>query len=86
MTPDYLQKCFLGILSFRGTVLRSSENRTDYCNKIFFFTGAKVWNSLPNDLKYFFSITRADLNNHEMWSESCEFTKWSDSQIFCIAG
>ena len=63
MTPNYLQEMFQRDFGSQAYDLHSSDrnyvlpkNRTDYYNKSFAFTGAKVWNSLPNDLKQITSL------------------------------
>ena len=63
MTPNYLEEMFQRDFGSKVYDLRSSDrnyvlpkNRTDYYNKSFAFTGAKVWNSLPNDLKQITSL------------------------------
>ena len=59
--PDYLSQMFMKrdeINSYRQR-LRESENNliitripnTEYCKKSFSYRGAKLWNSLPNELK-----------------------------------
>ena len=63
MTPRHLKD----ILSARPGAsvynLRTSQDdiailraRTDYYRKSFAFTGAKIWNALPNNMKYEFSF------------------------------
>ena len=63
MSPSYLQEMFQRDFGSHACGLSSSDrnyvlpkNCTDYYNKSFVFRGAKVWNSLPNDLKQVTSL------------------------------
>ena len=58
LTPSYLSDMFTRTSSLSDYGLRSSrmnfklpKNRTNYFKNGFAFTGAKVWNNLPNALK-----------------------------------
>ena len=58
LTPSYLSDMFTRTSSLSDYGLRSSrmnfelpKNRTNYFKNSFAFTGAKVWNNLPNALK-----------------------------------
>ena len=58
MTPVYLKDLFSKNIGTSCYNLRTSRAdialpraRTDYYRNSFAFTGAKIWNSLPNDLK-----------------------------------
>ena len=58
LTPSYLSDMFTRTSSLSDYGLRSSrmnfelpKNRTNYFKNSFVFTGAKVWNNLPNALK-----------------------------------
>ena len=57
LTPPYLSKMFTHSASFHDYGLRSSRTnlalpkcRTDFYRNSFAFTGAKIWNDLPNSL------------------------------------
>ena len=57
LTPSYLSDMFTRTSSLSDYGLRSSrmnfelpKNRTNYFKNSFAFTGAKVWNNLPNAL------------------------------------
>ena len=58
MTPVYLKDMFSKNIGTSCYNLRTSREdialpraRTDYYRNSFAFTGAKIWNSFPNDLK-----------------------------------
>ena len=58
LAPAYLNEMFQGVASTNAYNLRSSNKnlalpkaRTDYYRKSFAFTGAKIWNGLPQSLK-----------------------------------
>ena len=58
LTPPYLSEMFTHSASFHDYGLRSSKmnlalpkSRTDFYRNTFAFTGAKIWNDLPNSLK-----------------------------------
>ena len=58
LAPDYLTEMFTFSSSLNDYNLRQSKlnlelpkNRSDYYNSSFAFTGAKLWNSLPDQLK-----------------------------------
>ena len=58
LTPPYLSEMFTHSASFHDYGLRSSrmnlalpKSRTDFYRNSFAFTGAKIWNDLPNSLK-----------------------------------
>jgi len=58
LTPPYLSEMFNHSASFHDYGLRSSrtnlvlpKSRTDFYRNSFAFTGAKIWNDLPNSLK-----------------------------------
>lgn len=59
MTPRYLNDNFSARPRASVYNLRTSQDdiailraRTDYYRKSFAFTGAKIWNALPNDMKF----------------------------------
>ena len=99
MTPNYLQEMFQRDFGSQAYDLRSSDrnyvlpkNRTDYYNKSFAFTGAKVWNSLPNDLKQITSLETfkkrlksIDLHNYVIFSLNSidECHKFVNSLLIC---
>lgn len=65
LAPDYLTEMFTFSSSLNDYSLRQSKlnlelpvNRTDYYNSSFAFTGAKLWNSLPDELKQEPSLKR----------------------------
>ena len=58
LTPPNLSEMFTHSASFHDYGLRSSrmnlalpKSRTDFYRNSFAFTGAKIWNDLPNSLK-----------------------------------
>ena len=65
LTPSYLSDMFTRTSSLSGYGLRSSrmnielpKNKTNYFKNSFAFTGAKLWNNLPNSLKEEKSLDR----------------------------
>ena len=65
LTPPYLSQMFTHSASFHDYGLRSSrmnltlpKSRTDFYRNSFSFTGAKIWNDLPNSLKEETSLKR----------------------------
>ena len=59
LAPEYLTEMFTFHSSLNDYSLRQSKlnlelpaNRTDYYNSSFAFTRAKLWNSLPDELKH----------------------------------
>ena len=65
LTPPYLSQMFTHSASFHDYGLRSSrmnlalpKSRTDFYRNSFSFTGAKIWNELPNSLKEETSLKR----------------------------
>ena len=65
LTPPYLSQMFTHSASFHVYGLRSSrmnlalpKSRTDFYRNSFSFTGAKIWNELPNSLKEETSLKR----------------------------
>ena len=58
LTPPYLSEMFTHSALFHDYGLRSSKmnlalprSRTDFYRNSFAFTGAKIWNDLPNSVK-----------------------------------
>ncbi len=58
MTPDYLRSRFVYRDDVSAYRLRNTENklvlpqpRTDYLKKSFSYSGAQLWNNLPEDLR-----------------------------------
>jgi hypothetical protein len=65
LAPEYLMEMFTFQSSLNDYSLCQSKlnfelpvNRTDYYNSSFAFTGAKLWNSLPDELKHEPSLKR----------------------------
>ena len=58
MTPAYLEDIFSSNIGRSVYNLRTSWRnlalpsvKTDYCRKSFAYTGATIWNALPDDMK-----------------------------------